>query len=347
MILQSLGQVKDRLSRVCSTTGLPATDALVVEYINKATEELISKGDWPNVVDRWYIRFDQQTGLLTLPHQFERLIAVTVDDCPKEIRSPWFEFCQYGPGVIRDEEKDSQGNLRSRRVDWIHVAADRGEYPTQADIPIDDGPYHLLYFNDQADDVDVSVTVQGTDPDGHPVRTQRNGVWQNGETVVFTAGTGSQVLTGSASFAAITSIQKPVTNSFIKIVAANGANVQSPLATLEYNQTLPSYRRYFIPGLWRTQTGVRDRIVLARCRRRFVPVSADTDTLMIGNVTALEAMIIAQQKASIGAIDEASAQVSRAVQLMKEDGIAHQGKSKVPSLTFQRGFNVGTFRAYR
>jgi hypothetical protein len=347
VIIQSLGQVKDRLSRVCSTAGLPVTDALVTEYINKAIEELSQKADWPNVVDRWYIRFDSTTGLLTLPPQFERLIAVTVDDCPLEIRSPWFEFCQYGPGVLRDEEIDSQGNNRSRRVDWCHVVADRGEYPTQFDLPIDGGPWNLIVTGSVAEDADVTVLVQGMDPGGHPVRTQPNGpAWQSGENFHFTAGTGGDQ-NGSSNFAQITSIHKPVTNGHYTIRGHNANNYQPLLATIEYNETNPSYRRYFIPSLWRSQSGVRDRVILARCRKRFVPVVNDNDQLMIGNVTALEAMIISQQKASVGELTEAQSQVQRAMQLMKEDSLAHQGKSKVPSLTFQRGFNIGTFRAYR
>ena len=68
---------------------------------------------------------------------------------------------------------------------------------------------------------------------------------------------------------------------------------------------------------------------------------------MISNLTALEAMVISQYKASIGALDEAVAQVNRAVTLMREEAAAYSGKARVPSIAFQRGFLVGEMPAIR
>ena len=52
-------------------------------------------------------------------------------------------------------------------------------------------------------------------------------------------------------------------------------------------------------------------------------------------------MVIAQYKASIGDFDSAQMQMGRAVQIMREDSEAHMGRSRVPAITFQRGFALG------
>ena len=350
MILRTLADVREPISRVAGNTGLPVTDDLVVEYVNKAIEELKDKGDWPGVVDRWYLRFDETTGLVALPPHLERLVSVTVDDAPLEIRSPWFEFVQYGPGVLRDEETDSQGNTRSRRVDWIHVVADRGESPTRYDMPVDGGPYTLRVTALRAETADRSISVFGTDPDGHILRTMGSGVWQDGEMLTITAGTGAaEVVNGSTEFGSVTAVVKDASDGPIQLDAIGPTGTIVNLSTFEHYETNPTYRRYFIPALYRSTSGRRDRILLARCRRRFIPLvnGDERQTLMIGNLTALEAMVISQYKASIGAFDEAIAQVQRAVQIMKEDALGHSGRTRVPSMTFQRGFSIGRFPALR
>ena len=352
MVQRTLGDCIEPLSRVAGNTGLPVTDALVVEYLNNAIEELSAKGDFPGVVDRWYLRFDQQSGLVALPTHLERLMAVTVDDCPLEIRSPWYEFVQFGPGILRDQGADSQGNVRPGRINWVSVVADRGESPVQRNIPRSGGPYTLRIVTHLAEpDVTVgtgssrqpTITICGEDPNGHVLRTldPLTGLYRDGECLTVGTGAASAMTNGAAHWGHVTSVVRDQTVGPVDLYAVPASGAPTLLSTFEYNDTRPSYRRYFIPALYRSDSGVRDRVILARCRRRFVAVTDPGAVLMIGNLRALEAMIIAQYKASIGDFDVAGTQMSRAVQLMREEAEAHAGKARVPAVAFDRGFARG------
>lgn len=344
MINRSYGQVKDALAAIAGNTGMPVTDSRLLGYVNAAVRELMNKGDWPGVVDRWYFRFDETTGLLSLPYRLERLISVTVDDVPKEIRSPWFEFCQYGPGPLRDEELDSQGNVRTRRTAWYDVVVDRGESPVNLDVPVDDGPWALLVQGTVDETVageNPVINLQGLDPGGNFIRTEvvtdGTSSYYNGEDVEIDDGSQQQT---AASFASVTGVVKPLTNGPVILSAWNGIT-EVVLATYAFDETAPSRRRYFIPALYRGESGVRDRVILARCRRRYVPVAEDDDLLLIGNEVALAEMMIAQYKRSVGAFDEYAAHLGTAIALMKEEAVAHTGRAKVPALTFAKGFPIG------
>ena len=357
MIRRTYGQVKDYLAALAGNTGMAVSNPLVMAYANNAVRELMNLGDWPGVVDRWYFRFDEMTGLVTLPYELERFLAVTVDDTPKEIRSPWFEFVQYGPGQMHDEETDTQGNTRPRKIDWFNVAADRGDAATQFPLPVDGGPWNLRvkgFVDETVEGVNPTINLQGLDFTGHPVRTLSDGTgsgdWVNGEDIAIEDGV---VHTSASTFSTVAAVAKPVTASHVLLTAWNGVT-EVTLADYEWNDTAPTYRRYFIPSLYRDKTGVRDRIILARCRRRFMPVAEDNDTLLIGNEIALGEMMQAQYQRSIGnfggtytSSDQVTPHLQSAVKIMREESLAYMGKSRVPSISFQRGWSLGQMNPVR
>jgi hypothetical protein len=227
------------------------------------------------------------------------------------------------------------------------LCLDRGEAPTRFALP--DRPFRLRLTTLADEPTPLDCLVQGRDASGHQVRTHSlvPDEWYSGETI--TCGTGQGAVTeGTAVWSSIDSVQRIVTRGPVRLEAVDVADGSvTLLSEYEFDDLRPRYRRYFVPALYRTPVGERDRIVLARCRRRFVPATANTDVLMIGNVTALEAMIISQYKASIGELVEAGSQAQRAVTLMREEALAYSGKARVPSITFQRGFFVGEMPSVR
>ena len=117
-------------------------DTRLIDYTNRAVRELMNEGDWPGVVDTWYLRYDSASGMLTLPGHLDRLLNVSIDDTPKEIRSPWFEFVQYGPGSVRDEEKDSQ-NGSGAELDGVAGGSRHGpSSPPNRRAVVLASPYH-------------------------------------------------------------------------------------------------------------------------------------------------------------------------------------------------------------
>ncbi len=346
----TLAQAMERLAPVCGATGMARTDSRVMTYINKAIEELKDTGDYPNVVDRWLFRANQLTGVVALPYEFERLMQVTTDGVPRMIASPWFEFVAYGPGI--QDDFDARGN---RRRCWTSTVMDRGSLPVQRQIPDQfelTGPWTLRVYA-TVDEQELAanpptINIQGLDENGLIIRSLSQGTG-------ITDGTGFEYVNGvnypidinelyttnAQQFSKITGVSKPETNGYVRVTAWNGTD-EVELSNYQFNETVPNYRHYFIPSIVKrcSDCDDRDRIIMARCRKRFIPVRQPEDILMIGNLNALEEMIIAQWK-RISDRDAYALHKTEAIVLMRAEAMAYYGKSRVPAIQFQKGFGLG------
>lgn len=347
MITQTYGDVKAELARVCGTTGMPVTDGRLLPRTNQAVQELMNEGQWPGVVDRWHIRAED--GTITLPSYLDMLLEFTADGVPTSIRSPWAEFVEYGPGPARDL-------FNGRERHWFRCGSgnlyDRGEYPTQVSIPISDGsaattgPWTLrLYANPATNETPGAyATIQGLDDDGLIIRsevTDGSGTyWANGIRLGITSGSG--FVESTQEFSDVKVFAKPRTNGYVKLTAWNG-NTEVELSNYEPAETTPSYHRYYSPYLQSqcANDNLCCKIVLARARKRFVPVTEDNNPLIISNILALKNMVIAQWKRDAGNVEAYAAYKLTAVDIMRKESVAYTGKTRAPTLTFQRGFSIG------
>lgn len=346
MIRATWGDVKSQLARVAGTSGMPVTDARLKDLTNVATQELMNEGDFPGVVDRWFIL--QENGRIILPSHLDRLMQITIGGRPRETRSPWYQFVQYGPGIQEDER------LRNRTWCGPDVILDVGEVCSQNPIPISDGssaatagPWKLRVYasvpENEGGGLDPYCTVQGLDENGLIVRTQLtdgSGTWINGERIFISDG--SSFTESVSEFSELQVFTKPATNGYVRLTAWNGTT-EVELSNYEPEETTPSYHEYFSPWLQDRQTASdRCRMVLARCRRRFFPIVEDTDPLIISNLPALKEMIIAVWKREAGAGDEYALHKQTAVDILRKEAAAYRGKARVPSITFSRGFMIGS-----
>jgi hypothetical protein len=324
---------------------MSVSDPRVVQRINSAIQELFQEGDFPGVVDRWLMRFDQATGLVALPHQLDRLMQVTVDDIPLTIVSPWYEYYQYGPGV--QDDYDALGNARRC---WIDVVKDRGDMPVVTQIPdpvnVPTGPWVLRVYatvNEDVAGVAPEINIQGLDVNGLIIRSLTDGTsgdWYNGLNVPIDFDVPYTQTT--QQFSQITGVAKPETNSCVRLTAWNGTD-EVELSNYAFNETAPSYRHYYIPKLHNLGIfGGRQKILLARCRKRFVPAADNNDLLIISNLLALSEMVIAQWKRTAGELQEYMVHKQAAVDILRKEATGYLGKSKIPGLTFQRGFPIGS-----
>lgn len=347
MIQLTYGQAKAELARVSGSSGMSVSDPRVLDRTNLAIQELMNEGDWPNVVDRWLFRVDAETGLVALPSIFDRMMQMTVDDCPKTIVSPWYEFYAYGPGT----QDDYTAYNRVRRC-WIDVTTDRGEMPVVTPIPdavnVPTGPWVLRVYATVDEDVagvPPTINIQGLDTDGLIIRTLASGAYYNGLNVAIDFGVPYTETT--QEFSKITSIVKPTTNGYVRLTAWNGTD-EVELSNFAYNETAPSYRHYYIPSMHnRGRSGVREKVLLARCRKRYIPVVEDNDPLIISNITALKAMVIAVWKREAGKPDEYALQKQTAVDILTKEANGYLGKSRIPAVSFQKGWPIGSLPCVR
>ncbi len=343
MIQRTLGSVRPELSRTAGTTGMSVTDARFIARLNMVQEELMNEQDWPGVVDQWLFKVDQDSGMIAAPYMFDRVMQITVDDIPKIVVSPYFEFYAYGSGITDDYTAYG----RQRRC-WVDVAIPKLESPTVKPIPSSDvaaGPWVLRLYcavDENVLGVPPTINIQGLDNDGLIIRSLSDGTagdYINGINVDLDFS--QPYVETTQEFSKITAVIKPSTNGYIKITAWNGVT-EYELSNYAFNETVCSYRHYFVGAVSnRGRSGVRDKVVLARCRRRFVPVAEDNDVLMISNLPALQCGIIAAWKRESGDYEAYQIQKATAVDLLKKEAMAYHGKSRIPSITFQRGYPVG------
>lgn len=339
MIRRTLAQVRPELTRVAGTTGMSVTDSRFIPRLNKLQQELMDAGDWPNVVDRWHIEFDETTGELVLPYFLERLMQFAVDDCPGELRSPWYELVAYGPGPNYDE--------RRLRNCWSNVAVDRGEVCSRVLIPSADGPWVIRCYASVDEDVDgvpPQINLQGTDPDKKLIRSLVSSAWVNGVFLDIDFGVAFTVTT--QEFGDLKAVVKPETNGYVRITAWNGTD-EVELSDYAPPETNPSYRKYYLPTLYRANADATVRVLRARCRKRYFPVAEDDDELIISNLPALECMMMAQWRREAGNLDEYAKLKLTAIDLLQKEALAYMGKARVPAISFQRGFPLGSMPTVR
>lgn len=351
MVSRTWGDVKAELARYAGQTGLPVTDPRLLTSINLIQEELINEGDFPGVVDRWRIVAD--SGVLVLPGHLDRLMQITIRGIPTDVKSPWFSFVAYGPGIQDDE------TFRNR--DWVAWGHDDGilevgEFPTKTPIPLSTGsaglpgPWNLRVYASVGETEGAYCTVQGLDENDLEIRTQLSdgsSTWIDGERIPISLG--SSFYESTKTFSELKAFTKPMTNGYVRLTAWNGTT-EVELSNYSPDETTPSYHKYYSPWLHRITPSDGNeccRTVIARCRRRFVPIVEDTDVLMISNLPALRAMMIAIWKRDAGALDEYAAMKVTAVDLLKKEAKAYRGKARTPSFVFQRGFAIGALPALR
>lgn len=339
MISLTYGQAKAEIARICGVSGMAVTDPRVLVRTNQAIQELMNEGEFPNIVDRWHIT--AANGHIVLPSFLDRLMQINIKGVPQTISSPWYQFCAYGPGTPQDNPQ-----MEFNRW-WVdeRMIVDWGEYPVQTRLPETGGPWALRVYTPESELVDgtaVSCTLQGTDGGGMVIRMQDgSGAWSTGEDVTLDSMV--PYVETTRQFQTITSFTKPKTNGPIRLTAWDGTT-ETELATYLYSDTTPTYHHYFsqwLATLTALDSGM-NKVVRARCRKRYVPVAEDNDLLLISNLPALKEIVIAQWKRDADNLQSYAAHKQTAIQLMNKEAEAYRGKSRIPGLTFQRGFALGS-----
>ena len=326
MLHRSYGQMKSELARVSGSTGFNVSDPRLMARFNSATEELMHEGDWPGVVDRYL--FTVTSGSIVLPSFLDRAMGIQVNNLPYAMRSPWFEFVEYGPGQQSDNN-------------WLSVVIDRDETATQVALPIGTG--WQLYTKGEVDERVLGVrpylTVRGRKTNGRDVRSYYVGTgYIDGERLEINGDTSPYTCVGTASFDVITSIIKPVTRGYVELWANNGST-SLQLATYGPKETAPSFHSYFLPTI--LSSNPTAQTVLVRGRKRFVPVTSDDDIVIISNVRAMSNMLMALQKAEVSDMDGYMFYKNAAIDLLKKEAKSYRGAVKAPPISFDKGGSVG------
>lgn len=346
MNLRTFGQVKGQIARVCGASGMPVTDPRVMQMVNLATEELLTEADFPWTVDR--VVFKVYDGRIVLPADYDRIYGLNVDGIPQQINSPWFEVSVGAMGAGEDWYAWNSGGWGSIGYANSGFTLDRDMVFQFRDIPRNQ-EYYLTVQTQYPEDAGAEILIKGYDFERNPVNALSDGTAEGGEILPLSL-TPQRT---SSTFSQISGYVKPATKGevWINAVGINGDIYH--VATLSPKDESPFWRSYKVVGASFGGCGCTDscgcqiNCVMARCRRRYMPVSSDNDFVMCGNIPALKKMVQAVWYGDAGDHDKYIAYKSVAVDILKKEATAYRGKSRVPALTFRRGFGMGVIPSVR
>lgn len=349
MVRRRFQDVVAELARVAGAAGQSMSSDQIKSYVNVATEEVMNEYDFPSVIDR--LRFRVTTGRITLPADYERIMMMTVDRVPMQMQSPWYEFVGTGLDLLCEVTNETQ-------IDFLRDVAgvlDKDDCASFADIP-SSANHPTLRVYGQVDERICGerplITIFGYDGNGHWIRSATgnshecatgNGVgtgngepnnYQDGIQVEINGDTDPFYIQTDQTISAITAITKPLTRGQVYAYAMPIIGAGIHVGTYAPNETVPVYRRYWIPGLNSGQT----YYINARCRRRYVPVINDTDFLLITNLPALKAMIMAVYYLEAAEPDKYAQYKSIAIDILKKEAKAYIGlQRQKPIVTVSEG----------
>jgi hypothetical protein len=214
---------------------------------------------------------------------------------------------------------------------------DRGTVPLFRDLT---PGYKLRFYITNAADTGKRIFIAGAkDSNGTDIYTMDNGATVNG--IFITFDNLFPFVESPIALNSIEGLQKDETVGQVKIYQVNPVtDEQTLLSTMDPSEQNAYYRRYFIQGLPQRccecdqpQTTVQ---LTAMAKLEFIPVKADTDYLLIGNIPALknECQAIRYEEMD----SPASAQMAQlrhrdAIRLLNKEIIHYMGKER-PALNY-------------
>lgn len=264
-------------SGIPSAVGMAPCDPRFTSLLNEAQSRLVMGPEvWWELVHRYQICVE--SGCITWPRHIASILAVAVCSSPMPVRSQWFEFLESGYG------------LRQCCDPCDSPLLDRGSAVLFRDVT---QPGHKLrLFSDQAEAAGLEFGIMGYDTTDRWVRSQDAlGDWRDGEWITVPQSSGASTTTATTfKGGGVTNIIKPHTHGMLGLYQVETDNSLKAIGFFEHDETRPVYRRSYLPGAY---CGADAVTVLAR--REFLPALADTDWLMIANLSALKNMMMAIQ----------------------------------------------------
>lgn len=257
--------------------------------INFACERLINSGSWLGMFDHVAFLVPEGDHHITLPPEYTSVEAMAYErsgenGCvcrtPVIIRNQWMALLSTGAFLWDWSQWGSYGFQA-----FQSYANDRGDgFVTFRDSPY--ATYRLRFELDSPDDAGKEVLIKGYDGDGNAIFSPSSSCSYQGATyqMAYPDVTTSEVFSKQIYF-----LHKfSCFTGYLKLYAVNTVDGEETLIG-QYEPSLinPDYKRYSIPNCnWNGSFTVR-----TICKRRYVPMVADTDSVIPANFGALRTAI--------------------------------------------------------
>jgi hypothetical protein len=343
VIRTTLGRL--RQSRFPQVLGLQSNDIpQICAFANQAIQQLVNEGGETGFVGGWMrmvFQVSKCSPYITMPREVQRAVGIDVCRFPIRIQNEFYEFLEAGVGLARGG--DGTVNSLTKASCWGGALEgyDRGFFPSMRDLD-PTNQYLQVYLTDPRDVGSRILFGPATDQNGNPIYTTDGANQVNG----FYVQLQQPFATSPFIVSGFSGVQKDITYGDVLVyqIDATSGNMIL-LSRYGPQERTPSYRRYYINNLPASccNTPVPSNPcvppvtppmaqVTAMVKLEFIPVSVDTDFLLIGNIPAL----IEEAKAiRYGDIDSAEAtQLSikshlKAVKLLNDELSAYLGKQNI------------------
>lgn len=252
---------------------------VIAQYVNAAQRRLLyaaeaSNESWQGTWAEIAFELSREEPYVTLPREIARIEGATVCDHPIAVENQFVQYLQFGNGRLR---KGRRGHSYLQAVAKNNAVTFRN---------LSDAPQYLrMYISDERD-IAKRVLLQGKDGNEVTIYSTDGLIEVTGIFVPLD----SPFATSTTTFSTISGIQKDVTYGevqFYQVDPDTGDEVL--LLTMQPSETVASYRRYFfnqLPCGCCPEDGSAVQIS-ALAKLELIPVSVDTDYLLIPNLEAI------------------------------------------------------------
>lgn len=314
-----------------SPVGLCGTNANLLPYANEAVESLWSEGDWIGKHQRYKIRVTSNcrgNRCITWPTQIEAIEAVSICNQPIGVRNQFFEFMSNAVGQLE--------------CSGLSLLGDRSETCVNHDISTE---AKRLKIYTQRIESNQTVRLLGYDENGLWIRTQVSGVWEDGEILDLSASPATTTHYFSVGSPTGVQFSSDSRNGEVYFYSLDDDAQEIQLATYQYNELIPIFRRSILSGLRYTgEENQACQCVTILARMRFQAFKNDYDYVQIGNISALKSMIQYLWKRDNSKPDEAAYYRAEAVRLMNNELKQYNGYGAIKRINFPAGTVVGAGR---
>lgn len=275
---------------------MESSDARWLQLLNEASQRLLNMAMWMGTTQRYAVCVNN--GCLTWPRQFETIVAMEACCRPVTLRSQWHEFIENGPGLARTADNCCSLN-----------AFDRGSgFVMFDDLTVES---KIRLYPQFAVDVGKTVTIRGLDSNYNQVLTDNGNI--EGEVMTIASPFVDSTTTwGKQVFRQVI---KQITKGHIRAFSYDASLPVPPaspgpndtplkaLAAWEPTETLPDYRRSFIPSLTGCHGCENDEdlsAVTVIAKMKFIRLMSDLDFLPIGNGPAVQQAMLSVMLAQRG-----------------------------------------------